>query len=102
MYLVVNLFILAVGIILINAEPLEEKLQSGSVQMRDSSEDPMLSFYKEALGTQRNDPIPLVGLVIKARRHRYCLRRLSSLGESRICFLYDLKRNNRLTSVLTL
>lgn len=95
MNLVVNLFILASGIILINAEPLEEKLQSGS-------EDPLLSFYKGAPGTQRNDPIPLVGLVIKARSHGYCLRRLSSLGEGRIRFLYDLKRNNTLTSVLTL
>lgn len=93
---------LASGIILINAEPLEEKRQSGSVEMRDSSEDPLLSFYKGAPGTQRNDPIPLVGLVIKARSHGYCLRRLSSLGEGRIRFLYDLKRNNTLTSVLTL
>ena len=96
----VTLSILGIGIILINAERLEGTLQSGSVEMRDSSEDPMVSFYKGA--PQRNGPIPLVGLVIKARSHGYCLRRLSSLGESRICFLYDVKRNNTLTSGMTI
>lgn len=87
MYLVVNLLILTIGISLINCEPREENLQSGSEGMRDSSEDPMVSFYKGGPAAQRNDPIPLVSLAIKARSHGYCLRRLSSLGESIICFL---------------
>lgn len=73
MHLLVKLYILAIGVILINCEPLEENVQSGSVEMRDSSEDPMISSYK-------GGPIPLVGLAIKARSHGYCLRRLSSLG----------------------
>lgn len=87
MHFALNLFILTTGIILINCEPLEENLQSGSEEIRDSSEDPMVSFYKGGPGAQRNDPIPLLGLAIKARSHGYCLRRLSSLGESIICFL---------------
>ena len=87
MHLVVNLFILTIGIVLINCEPLEENLQSGSEEIRDSSEDQMVSFYKGGPGARRNDPIPLVGLAIKARSHGYCLRSLSSLGESIICFL---------------
>ena len=80
MRLLINLYILAIGVILINSEPLEENLQSGSVEMRDRSENPMDSSYKGGPGAQRNDPIPLVGLAIKARSYGYCLRRLSSLG----------------------
>jgi len=80
MHLVVNLYVLSLGVILINSEPLDENLQSGSVEMRDSSEDPIVSSYKEYLAAQQNDPIPLTGLVIKARSLGYCLRRLSSLG----------------------
>ena len=77
MHLVVNLYILALGVILINCELLEENLQTGSVEMRDSFEDPMVSSYKGGPGAQQNNPIPLFGLAIKARSHGYCLRRLS-------------------------
>ena len=80
MRLVVNLYILATGVILINSELFEENLQSSSVKMRDGSENPMVSSYKGGPGAQRNDPISLVGLAIKARSRGYCLRRLSSLG----------------------
>jgi len=80
MHLLLNLCTLAIGVILINCESLEENLQSGLVAMRDSPEDPIASSYKGDPGAQRNDPIPLVGFAIKARSHGYCLRRLSSLG----------------------
>lgn len=82
MHLIVNLYILAFGVILINSEPLEENLKSGSVEMRDSFEDSMVSSYKGGRGAQRNNPIPMVlaHLSIKARSRGYCLRRLSSLG----------------------
>lgn len=92
MHLLLNLYTLAIGVILINCEPLEKNLQSGSVKMRDSSEDTIASSYKRGPGAQRNDPIPLVSFAIKARSHGYCLRRLSSMGWSRIFFLWIKKK----------
>ena len=75
MHLTVSLYISALGVTLINAVSVEEKLKPGPGYLgtRDSSEDPRV---------QRNNPIPLdiSRFFIKARSRGYCLRRLSSLG----------------------
>ena len=73
MRLIVNVISFAFGFILISSAPFDEKLKSGSQDMRQSSE--------ESAVQQSRSMIPLVASrhFIKARTHGFCFRRLSFL-----------------------
>ena len=77
MHLILIMDVVACGIVLINALPVEENFKSGSVVVQNSFKDPLASSYTRDGSIQQDNS----HLVIKARKLGYCLRRLSSMGE---------------------
>ena len=59
-----------------SASSVQENSDSGSDVVQNSFEDPVASLYTRGGSIQKDSP----RLLIKARKHGYCLRRLSSLG----------------------
>ena len=76
MHLVLILQVAASAMILINASSVQENSKSDSDVVQNSFEDPVASLYTRGGSIQTDSP----RLLIKARKHGYCLRRLSSLG----------------------
>ena len=71
MQLIANLLFLLSGVIIINSAPFDEKLKPGSQEVRDNPEESAVHHISPII------PLLTSGNFIKARRHGFCVRRLS-------------------------